>query len=264
MIFLSHQNNDKDFVGVIAHELSQMYGQDKVFYDEWSIKPGENILQSMSSGIEDCKFFFYFITENSLNSEMVNLEWTAAINKKANEQIEFIPIKADNVNPPKIISALKYLDLYTNGLDTTLLQMKEIISKENIAKKHPTFNNLIAYAHPISDMEIHFYVTAKRFFEPGGEFIILTELESNQAELFTESSMMVGTGFIKQAIPEKNLNGFKIDTMKDVRKGFYTKLVFRKKVGGLHHIDLLHIVSENKGDPIEIIQINNLSELPQL
>lgn len=264
MIFLSHQNKDKEFVDVIAFELKEMYGEENVFYDKWSIKPGENILESMSSGVEQCKYFFYFITENSLKSEMVNLEWTAAISRRSEYDIEFVPVKADNVNPPAIISALKYLDLYTNGLDTTLLQMKEIISKENIAEKHPTFNNLIAYTHQVSDKEIHFYVTAKRFFEPGGAFIILSELESHEAELFSESSMMTGTGFIKHALPSNNLNGFTIDTMKDIRKGFYTKLVFKKLVDGFHSVNLLHIVGENKGNQVEIIQINSLSELPTL
>lgn len=264
MIFLSHQHKDKEFVDVIAYELKEMYGEENVFYDSWSIKPGENIIESMSSGIEKCKYFFYFITENSLKSEMVNLEWTAAISRKSKHDIEFIPVKADNVDPPAIISALKYLDLYTNGLETTILQMKEIISKENLSQKHPTFNNLIAYVHPISNTEVHFYITAKRFFEPGGQFVILTTLERHEAELYCESSMMIGTNFIENIIPERNLNGFTIDTMQDVRKGFYTKLVFKTSVVGVHNIELLKVVSENRGIPLEMVQINNINELPRL
>src|SRR5699024_7672910 len=163
-------------------------------------------------GIESCKYFFYFITKNSLQSEMVNLEWTAAISRKAEHDIEFIPIRADNVSPPAIITALKYLDLFTNGLETTLLQMKEIISKEKISKIHPTFNNLVAYVDAINDRVVHFYISAKRFFEPGGAFIILTDLENREAELLCESSMMTGAGFIKDVLPGKNVNGFTIDT----------------------------------------------------
>lgn len=264
MIFLSHQNNDKEFVDVIAYELKEMYGEHNVFYDKWSIKPGENILESMSSGIEKCKYFFYFITENSLQSEMVGLEWTAAISKKSKQDIEFIPIRADNVNPPAIISALKYLDLYTNGLETTLLQMKEIITKENISETHPTFNNVVAYLHFINEKEVHFYITAKRFFEPGGAFIIFSDLNEDEAKLTCESSSMTYEKFLPNAIPEQQLNGFYIDSTKDIRKGFYIKLVFKTHLEGSFDCKILHVIGENKGKPIELVQIKNVEELPRI
>ena len=44
MIFLSHNWKDKDVVEPIAVRLKDVYGEENVFYDSWSIKPGENII----------------------------------------------------------------------------------------------------------------------------------------------------------------------------------------------------------------------------
>lgn len=52
------------------------------FYDSWSIRPGENIIGKMNEGIEKCKYFF-FISNNSLESLIVDLEWQSALFKAA-------------------------------------------------------------------------------------------------------------------------------------------------------------------------------------
>ena len=53
MIFISHQHSDKEFIGEIAEMLKNLYGEEKVFYDDWSIKPGENIINEMNTGLEN-------------------------------------------------------------------------------------------------------------------------------------------------------------------------------------------------------------------
>lgn len=40
MIFLSHNWKDKPVVEQIALRLRNIYGQNNVFYDSWSIQPG--------------------------------------------------------------------------------------------------------------------------------------------------------------------------------------------------------------------------------
>ena len=60
MIFLSHNHLDKPVVEQVALELSQRYGQQNVFYDSWSIQPGQGIIDKMEEGLSKCKFFFLF------------------------------------------------------------------------------------------------------------------------------------------------------------------------------------------------------------
>lgn len=68
MIFHSHNFKDGD-----------IFGQENVFYDSWSIQPGDGIIDQMNDGLTQCKLFFFFVSNNSLNSEMVKLEWQNAL-----------------------------------------------------------------------------------------------------------------------------------------------------------------------------------------
>ena len=83
MIFLSHNSNDKPVVEQVALKLKSIYGQDKVFYDSWSIQPGDGIVDRMNEGLANCKYFFFFVSNNSLKSNMVKLEWQNALFKAA-------------------------------------------------------------------------------------------------------------------------------------------------------------------------------------
>lgn len=74
MIFISHTAKDKAIVEPIALRLAQVYGQNNVFYDSWSIQPGDGIIDKMNEGLTNCKFFFFFVSKNSLQSNMVKLE----------------------------------------------------------------------------------------------------------------------------------------------------------------------------------------------
>ena len=88
MIFLSHNYKDKPVVEQVALRLKSIYGIDKVFYDSWSIQPGDGIIDKMNEGLSNCKFFLFFISQNSLSSNMVKLEWQNALFRKAKERIK--------------------------------------------------------------------------------------------------------------------------------------------------------------------------------
>lgn len=79
MIFISHNHADKPFVEHIAVKLAGAFGQDNVFYDSWSIQPGDGIIDRMSEALGKCTHFFFFVTANSLKSKMVSLEWQNAV-----------------------------------------------------------------------------------------------------------------------------------------------------------------------------------------
>ena len=55
MIFLSHNSKDKIIVEPIAIKLREVFGQDNVFYDSWSIQPGDGIIDKMNEGLVVCK-----------------------------------------------------------------------------------------------------------------------------------------------------------------------------------------------------------------
>ena len=112
MIFISHNHKDKPKIEPIAIALRNTYGQDKVFYDSWSIRPGDGIIDKMNSDLEECKYFFYFISKNSLASDMVNFEWQNALIKRIRNQVDFIPVLLEDCEPPAIILQIKYINYF--------------------------------------------------------------------------------------------------------------------------------------------------------
>ena len=123
MIFLSHNCNDKIIVRQIAEILSNAFGTENVFYDEWSIQPGDSIIGKMSEGLEKCKFFFFFISKHSINSKMVSLEWQTAL-RNINKGIRFIPVILDNdVEIPLIIYVILYINFCNVVFDVAVRHM---------------------------------------------------------------------------------------------------------------------------------------------
>ena len=148
MIFISHNSKDKPIVEPIAVKLSTIFGQDNVFYDSWSIQPGDGIIDKMNEGLSKCKFFFYFVSANSLTSSMVKLEWQNALVRAAQKQIRFIPVRLDQSSLPSIMLQTLYIDLFSNGIDVAIRQMVDVINGVNTFQAGQiSFNNLIAYKY---------------------------------------------------------------------------------------------------------------------
>ncbi len=109
-IFISHNSKDKHLIEPIAEELAVTFGENQVFYDSWSIKPGEGIVERMNQGIADCKVFAFFISAHSLNSAAVSLEWQAAVVKRMKGDCLFVPVLMDDsLLPPIILESSGFL-----------------------------------------------------------------------------------------------------------------------------------------------------------
>ena len=150
MIFLSHNSKDKPVVEQVALKLKGIYGQNNVFYDSWSIQPGDGILDKMNEGLTNCKYFFLFVSNNSLQSNMVKMEWQNALFKAAQNRIQFIPIRMDSSIMPALLTQSLYIDLYAQGLDVAIRQIVDVINGNNTYREPLNqFSNLVAYKYTI-------------------------------------------------------------------------------------------------------------------
>ncbi|MCQ2377984.1 MAG: toll/interleukin-1 receptor domain-containing protein [Victivallaceae bacterium] len=172
MIFLSHNSLDKTIVREIACRLVPLFGQDNIFYDEWSIQPGDSIIGKMDEGLSKCRYFFFFVSQNSIKSKMVTLEWQAAL-LKMNQQLKFIPIRLDNCLMPTILTSILYIDLFTNGVDVAIRQMLDVIQGQNTFRNSQTFSNLSAILHYKSDNSATLEIRAEYYMEPHSIFLLL-------------------------------------------------------------------------------------------
>src|ERR1700733_9880212 len=134
MIFLSLNIRDRTVVEPIAIKLSAVYGNEKVFYDGWSSQPCEEITGKNDKVLAKCEFFFFFVSKNSLTSDLIKLEWQNAIYKATDNQAQIIPVKLDDCLMPAILLQTLYIDMFGTGVDYGLRQMIDVINKKNTLK----------------------------------------------------------------------------------------------------------------------------------
>lgn len=214
MIFLSHNFHDKPLVRQIAETLEQRYGKDKVFYDEWSIQPGDSIIQKMDEGLSGCKYFFFFISENSLKSKMVELEWQSALAKKVRENIRFIPVRIDKCNIPQILTHTLYVDLFSQGLEVAKRQIIDVINGANTYQNNENkFHNIIGYiSQEAKKVMVEF--RAEYYMEPHSKYLILVDNDAEDLDWKLSNKGMFFGGFNNE-IKLDNGKSFKAVDMSD-------------------------------------------------
>ena len=191
MIFLSHNYKDKPIVEPIALELESIYGKKEVFYDSWSIQPGDGIVEKMNDGLFASSFFFFFISANSLASPMVKLEWQNALYMAMKGKIRFIPVRIDGSMVPPILYQSLFIDFFSNGFSFGLKQITDIVSGNNtFIPTYQTFKNVAAVEKVESDSSIVVCFFAKYVLDPVPRFCIITDndLSSISIENLSDAS----------------------------------------------------------------------------
>ncbi len=197
MIFLSYSHSDKFLVSTIAEALEKVFGREKVFFDQWSIQPGDAIMGKMNSALEMCSFFFFLVSKNSLSSKMVTLEWQSALYKSVRGEVKFIPIKMDDCVMPAILLQNLYINLYGDGIEFAIRQIVDVISGVNTYKSSNGFQNVRAYISEINNvMKLEFRAEAYR--EPHSKYLILHENSEKEMTCRSLGSEIYHTQFLKE------------------------------------------------------------------
>ncbi|WP_133137384.1 toll/interleukin-1 receptor domain-containing protein [Legionella rowbothamii] len=195
MIFISHNHMDKTIIEPIALRLREIFGEDKVFYDSWSIQPGDGIIDKMNQALGACQLFLFFVSKNSLLSNMVKLEWQNAIMKSTGTDIKIIPVKLDSCLMPPILMQSLYIDLFGQGLEIALRQIVDVAEGRNTFQPGPQhFSNLRAYFYKEEEktiIECH----AEHFLEPISSFFVLVENQENEISIKYRGSMYMDGKF---------------------------------------------------------------------
>jgi len=195
LIFVSHNHKDKVIVEQVALRLRDAFGQDNVFYDSWSMQPGDGIVDKMNEGLGDCKLFLFFVSKNSLQSNMVKLEWQNAVMKAASGDTKIIPVKLDDCLMPPLLMQSLYIDLFGNGLEVAIRQIVDVLSGRNTFNSGPQqFSNVRAYQYAkgnVTFIEIH----AEHYLEPVSHYLFLTNMDKADVTFQYKSGNMCNTGF---------------------------------------------------------------------
>ena len=186
-IFLSHNYADKPVVEQVAIRLAQIFGESAVFYDSWSIQPGDGIIDQMNKGLEAPEFVFFFVSSNSLASPMVKLEWQNALFLATRGKTRVIPVRLDGSSMPPLLTQTLYIDMYSAGLEAAITQIVNVTQgNASFTPQHQGFSNLSYSIEPDGDASITVTIHASHFMEPNGSFLL--ETTNGQDEFSCESS----------------------------------------------------------------------------
>jgi hypothetical protein len=198
MIFLSYNHNDKIIIEPIAERLADIFGRDNVFYDSWSIQPGDGIIDRMNEGLQNATHFFFFVSGNSINSKMVKMEWQNAIFKSSKGNCKVIPIRLDETSMPPILAQSLYIDMYSNGLETTITQMVNVIQgNSTYISSNNKFSNLTYSFKKESSNIYHIKIFASHFMEPIPDFLIMVKNNENELSFSLPKESNYISGFTK-------------------------------------------------------------------
>jgi hypothetical protein len=181
-IFLSHNHNDKPLVEAVAVKLAGIFGQDQVFYDSWSIRPGDGIIDQMNKGLEAPEYVFFFVSANSLASGMVKLEWQNALYAASKGKTRIVPVRVDGSEMPAVLKQTLFIDMYTVGLEAAISQIVSVTQgNASFTPQHEGFSNLTYVQSQGSDGSIEIAVQASHLMEPNPSFAFLTQ--NSEAEI---------------------------------------------------------------------------------
>lgn len=195
MIFVSYTRADKELVEQVALRLAAAFGQNNVFYDSWSIQPGEGIIDRMSEGLADTTHFFFFVTANSLQSKMVSLEWQNALLKATHGKCRFVAVRCDASELPPIMAQSLFIDLYSVGLDAAVAQIADVVRGQSTyrAPSQPFSNLVFSVTGAPSDLTVE--IKPKFYLEPIASFVLLIENDQREFEVKAIDEDPVKSGF---------------------------------------------------------------------
>lgn len=221
-IFISYNHKDKILVDTIARRLELEFGRNNIFYDAWSMQPGDSIIGKMDIGLEEFTTFFFFVSKNSLASKMVTLEWQTALNRALNEKLKFIAVRIADCSVPIILSDKLYIDLYGEGLDDAIEKMKKVIKSESTYMPLKELQNIQGTYRMIDCGKCRITIRATTYSENNPVFAVACENSFDDFSAcfnITEGMTITGRDELRVDVG-LSLNAYTVQLQRPLKPGF--------------------------------------------
>jgi hypothetical protein len=255
-IFLSHNHNDKPLVESVALKLASIFGQHEVFYDSWSIRPGDGIIDQMNKGLEAPEFVFFFVSANSLASGMVKLEWQNALYSASKGKTRIVPVRIDGSEMPAVLKQTLFIDMHTVGLEAAIVQIVGVTQgNASFTPQYQGFSNLTHTQTMRDDGSVEVTIKASHLMEPNTMFAFITKNEQSEMSFEYLGTGGFGGGFQPKVATDRTgavANAVAIRPMNLVlRPGLPLRALF-KKMGAKPVLieEVLHQKSEDEWVPV--------------
>ncbi len=108
-VFLSHNSADKEYVRKLAAALAVTGAH--VWFDEWTIRPGDSIPGAIDEGLSGFGTFALVWSEAASKSRWVKTEMEAAVTRWIGDpSIRLVPVLLDSTPLPTLLQSIRYID----------------------------------------------------------------------------------------------------------------------------------------------------------
>ena len=258
-IFISYNHNDKSLIDMIVRRLEIEFGRNNIFYDAWSMQPGDSIIGKMNEGLGEFTTFFLFISADSLKSGMVSLEWQTALNRAVNNNLKFVAVRIAECSVPAILSDKLYIDLYGDGLESAVEKMKKIIKMENCYVPLHDIQNIQVEVKCVDDKKTIMTIKAVMYAEHNPIFAFACENDFNEFEIRTDSEPLTRHRQAELEGDSIKWNAHTVQLYRVLKPGFPLVVeVYRKGPNPLRNMSIQVVRNEEQGRsealPIKIIE----------
>jgi small GTP-binding protein len=123
-VFLSHSSKDKEAVRAIAERL-RADGL-KVWFDEWVLKPGDNIPAKTEQGLEQSRMLVLCMSRNAFGPDWPRLEsQTLRFRDPLNKERRFVSLRMDDAYPKDALLQFIYIDWREAYQERAIAELRE-------------------------------------------------------------------------------------------------------------------------------------------
>ena len=201
-VFLSHSSKDKKVVRPIAKRLRN--DGVKVWFDEWEIKPGDNIPSKIEKGLERSRILVLCMSKNAFGSDWATLEsQTFRFRDPLNKERRFIPLRLDEELIKGSLGQFLYINWLPENRDQEYSKLLEAClpntPSDNLPQKQMQFQTkAISLEHTDRVFSVAFSPDGSRALSGSGDKTVrLWEVETGRclAELEGHSASVRSVAF---------------------------------------------------------------------
>lgn len=133
-VFISYRGDDRELAERLATALSA--AGLIVWFDQWNIRPGDSIPQSMNEGLEDASYLVLCCGPGGLKGPWVGLEWTSGLARQLEDDEDIVVLTAlfEGGKPPAILAGRKHVD-FREDFDAGVEHIVQRIEQGNAPAK---------------------------------------------------------------------------------------------------------------------------------
>jgi small GTP-binding protein len=147
-VFLSHSSKDKDIVRAVAERLTA--DGLRVWFDEWILKPGDNLPKKLDDGLEESRVLVLFMSANAFDSDWAQLEaGTFRFRDPLNKERRFIPLRLDAAPIKGSLAQILYINWLPEEREQEYVKLLEAcrpLAKPSAEKAEVAHKSVAKYA----------------------------------------------------------------------------------------------------------------------